>query len=37
MQRDELLALGCARGQGFLFGRADTPEHIDHMLAATLP
>jgi diguanylate cyclase (GGDEF)-like protein/PAS domain S-box-containing protein len=36
-QRDELLALGCVRGQGFLFGRADTPDHIDHMLAATLP
>jgi len=37
MQRDELLALGCTRGQGFLFGRADTAEHVDHMLAATLP
>ena len=36
VQRDALLALGCERGQGFLFGRPSTPEAIDHMLAATL-
>jgi diguanylate cyclase (GGDEF)-like protein len=37
VQRDELIALGCERGQGFLFGRADTPEHLDQILAGTLP
>lgn len=31
-QRDALLALGCRRGQGYLFGKPCDPEEIDALL-----
>ncbi len=37
VQRDALLALGCERGQGFLFGRPGALETVDRIVAATRP
>jgi len=35
-QRLELKALGCDLGQGFLFGRPTTPEHLKPLLAISM-
>ena len=35
-QRLELKALGCELGQGFLFGRPSTPEHLKPLLAISM-
>ena len=35
-QRLELKALGCDLGQGFLFGRPTTPEHLKPLLAVSM-
>jgi diguanylate cyclase (GGDEF)-like protein len=35
-QRLELKALGCDLGQGFLFGRPSTPEHLKPLLAISI-
>jgi len=35
-QRVELKMLGCDQGQGFLFARPATPEHLKPLLAVSL-